>query len=234
MTPPTTPERLFADLVTAAPSRPFVTYYDEASGERTELSVKSLANWVAKTHFLLTDELGLGVGDTAAIALPPHWISAPVLLGCLSAGLALQPDGDGDVAFVTADSVGSATGADVYAIASGMAAAVGFRDAPPTGTSDYVAAVRPQADAWGAVRMPAAPQDACLPGLTRGEVVERAGGLAPGARVLTTRSWATPQDWIETLLAPLAAGGSVVYVHNCDDEAVLERRMTQERAAVRV
>jgi len=60
-----TPEALFASLMKSAPAQPFVTYYDEASGERSELSAKSLANWVAKTHFLLTDELGLGVGDSA-------------------------------------------------------------------------------------------------------------------------------------------------------------------------
>ena len=229
-----TPEQLFAQLVATQPTRPFVTYYDEASGERTELSVRSLANWVAKTHFLLLDELGLGVGDTAAIALPPHWLSVPVLLGCLSAGLALQPGGDGDVAFVTADSVGAATGADVYAVGSGLTAAVGFRDAPPAGTADYVAAVRPQADAWASVRMPGSVDDPCLPGLTRGEAIERAGGLADGARVLTTRDWATPQDWIDTLFAALAAQGSLVYVRNCADAAVLDRRTEQERATVRI
>ena len=74
---PLTPEALFDRLLADDPGRPFVTYYDEASGERSELSRKSLANWVAKTHFLLQDELGLGVGDTALIALPPHWISVP-------------------------------------------------------------------------------------------------------------------------------------------------------------
>jgi hypothetical protein len=84
--------------------------------------------------------------------------------------------------------------------------------------------------------MPAGPDDPCLPGLTRGEVAERAAaaGLAPGARVLTTRSWASPDDWIDTLLAPIAAGGSVVFVANCGDEDVLARRMSQERATVRL
>jgi hypothetical protein len=28
------------------PSTPFVTFYDDATGERTELSVKTYANWV--------------------------------------------------------------------------------------------------------------------------------------------------------------------------------------------
>lgn len=230
-----TPERQFAALVAGDASRPFVTYYDEATGERTELSAKSLANWVAKTYHLLTDELGLGVGDTALVALPAHWISVPVLLGCLSAGLALTPDDadDADVAFVAPATVTSTRGiAEVFAIAPDSAA-VGWRGAEPEGTQDYVAAVRPQADAWAGVHLSAAPGDPCLPGLNRGEVTERAAGLAVGVRLLSTRDWASPQDWIDTVLAPLAAGGSLVLVRNCSDESVLERRMTQEHATFR-
>jgi uncharacterized protein (TIGR03089 family) len=231
-----TPERDFAQLLARDPSRPFVTYYDEASGERSELSAKSLANWVAKTHHLLGDELGLGVGDTALVAVPAHWISVPVLLGCLTAGLALVPEGDADVGFVGEASLSGAAGIpDVYAVAT-ASAAVGFRGAEPAGTTDYVGAVRPQADVWAGVHMPAGPDDPCLPGLTRGDVAARAAavGLSPGSRVLTTRQWTTPQDWIETLLAPLAAGGSVVIVANCTDEEMLARRMAQERATVRL
>jgi hypothetical protein len=35
------------------------------------------------------------------------------------------------------------------------------------------------------------------------------------------------------VLAPIAASGSVVLVANCPDEAVIARRMEQERATVR-
>jgi uncharacterized protein (TIGR03089 family) len=240
-----TPEKLFADLLAREPGRPFVTYYDERSGERSELSTKSLANWVAKTHFLLSEELGLGVGSTALIALPAHWISVPALLGCLTAGLALTPAGDGaaqlaDVAFVSADTAAAAQGVgDVYAVATASAAA-GFGDSVPPGAQDYVAAVRPQADAWSGVRLIAADGDPCLAGRSRGEVgraaLERASelGLAPGARVLSTRPWLGVDSWLDTLLAPLAVGGSVVFVANCTDPAVLERRAVQERVTNRI
>jgi uncharacterized protein (TIGR03089 family) len=230
---PTTPERQFDALMAADPSRPFVTYYDEASGERSELSVKSLANWVAKTHHLLQDELGLGVGDSALVALPPHWISVPVLLGCLTAGLALTPEGGADVAFVTPETLATAAGAgDVYVI-NPAAAATGFGENAPA--SDYVSSVRPQADKWPSVHMPAGPEDLALPGLTRAEVAARAAGsgLAHGARLLTTRDWTSPEDWIRTVLAPVAVGGSLVVVRNTSDDTVLERRLTQERATVR-
>jgi uncharacterized protein (TIGR03089 family) len=230
-----TPERQFDRLLAADPARPFVTYYDEASGERSELSAKSLANWVAKTHHLLTGELGLGVGDTALIALPAHWISVPILLGCLTAGLELMPDGPAEVAFVAPQTRPAADGvSDVYAIAPDSAA-VGFRGAPPAPAADYVTAVRPQEDKWPSVHLAAGPDDPCLPGLTRGEVAERAAdcGLAPGARVLSTRAWRSPDDWIADVLAPAAVGGSLVIVANCTDEAVLQRRADQERVTDR-
>ncbi|HZC71164.1 MAG TPA: TIGR03089 family protein [Jatrophihabitans sp.] len=231
-----TPEQQFDRLLAAAPSRPFVTYYDEASGERTELSVKSLANWVAKTHHLLGTELGLGVGDTALVALPAHWISVPVLLGCLTAGLALTPSGSADVAFVAPTTLADAAGAaDVYAVAPDSAAA-GFGAEPPGQTLDYVTSVRRQEDKWPTVYLAAAAADPCLPGLTRGEVAARAAqrDLEPAARVLTTRAWTSPDDWIDAVLAPVAAAGSLVIVANCDDEEVIAKRMSQERATLRL
>jgi uncharacterized protein (TIGR03089 family) len=231
-----TPERQFERLLATEPSRPFVTYYDEGSGERSELSAKSLANWLVKTHHLLGAELGLGVGDTALLALPAHWISVPILLGCLTAGLQLTAEGDADVAFVSPETVAAAAGAsDAFAVAP-ETAAVGFGGEPPAGTLDYVGAVRPQEDKWPSVHLPAGPDDPGFAGLTRGKLAARAaeGGLAAGARVLTTRAWTSPTDWLETVLAPVAVLGSVVFVARCDDEAVLERRMAQERATVRI
>ena len=232
--PALTPERQFDALLAADPTRPFVTYYDEATGERSELSAKSLANWVAKTHHLLVDELGLGVGDTARIALPAHWISVPILLGCLTAGLALADSGPGDVAFVAPGTLEAAAGSgDAFAV-NPAAAAVGFRDAGPAGATDYVTAVRPQADTWPSVHLAAAPEDPCLPGLSRAETAERAGsGLPAGARLLSTRPWSGAEDWLASVLAPVAVGGSVVLVVNCADDAVLQRRAEQERVTVR-
>jgi uncharacterized protein (TIGR03089 family) len=236
-----TPEQLFSDLLAAEPGRPFITYYDEATGERSELSTKSLANWVAKTHHLLGTELGLGTGDRALLALPAHWISLPALLGCLTAGLEISDDAsDADVAFVEPATLPLAAGVpDLYTVAP-LSAAVGFGDAVPAGANDFVAAVRPQEDKWPGVRFGAGPGDLCLDGRTRAEVVDWAHarasvlGLTTGARVLCTRSWFAPVDLVDTVLAPLAVGGSLIYVRNCTDEAVLERRVSQERATARV
>jgi uncharacterized protein (TIGR03089 family) len=189
---------------------------------------------VVKTHHLLTGELGLGVGDTALVAVPAHWISVPILLGCLTAGLELTVDGPADVAFVAPDTLASAGGAaDVFAIDPGSAA-LGFRNAPPAPAADYVGAVRPQPDTWPSVHLAAGPGDPAFAGLSRGEVAARAADALPaGTRLLTTRTWRTPDDWLATVLAPVAARGSVVVVANCTDDAVLDRRAGQERATAR-
>jgi hypothetical protein len=166
------------------------------------------------------------------------------LLGSLTAGLCLldASPGDADVAFVDSHTAEAAVGAgvpDTYAISAEFAAR-GFGADAPTGTSDYVSGVRPQADAWAGVQFRAGDADPCLAERTRAEVVETAReraeqvGLSAGARALTTRSWTRAADWIDTVLAPLAVGGSIVIVANCVDEDVLQRRMAQERASVRI
>lgn len=244
-----TPEQLFAELLSREPGRPFVTYYDEASGERSELSARSLANWVAKTHHLLTGELGLGAGDGALLALPAHWVSLAPLLGALTAGLELVADPPAaEVAFVEPDTLAAAGGVpDVYAIAPGSAR-VGFGDAVPAGANDYVTAVRPHEDKWAGVRFGAGPDDPCLDGRTRREVIEWARqrasdlGLGERARVLCTRDWAGPGDLVDTVFAPLTVGGSLVFVRNGTgpgaatlvDAQVLERRAAQERTTAHV
>ncbi len=234
-------EALFAAALAAQPTSPLVTFYDDASGERIELSARSLANWVAKTHFLLIDELGLGVGDSAVVALPLDWITVPVLLGCWSAGLCVlsEPDSSSAVAFGTPETLTSAeagsAAADVFAI-NPASMTRGFLGAatPPAGAADYVAAVRPQPDTWASVHPPAGPGDPALAGLSRSALVTAANetaadlGLPPGARVMTERPWTVAADWITSLLAALTVGGSVVLVANADPSK-RERRIEQEQ-----
>ena len=53
----------FAAVMASDASRPLLTYFDDATGERTELSAATLGNWIAKTANLVTDGAGLGLTE---------------------------------------------------------------------------------------------------------------------------------------------------------------------------
>src|SRR5215468_10131545 len=59
-------DTLLAKALTRDPARPLLTYYDDATGERAELSAATLANWVAKTANLLQDELAVSAAGGVA------------------------------------------------------------------------------------------------------------------------------------------------------------------------
>lgn len=89
-------------LLTADPSGPRITYYDDATGERIELSTATLANWAAKTGNLLRDELGAGPGSRVRVLLPAHWQTVGVLLGIWYIGAeVVLSQADCDIAFCT-------------------------------------------------------------------------------------------------------------------------------------
>jgi len=219
---------LFAAAVGADPTRPLVTYYDDASGERTELSGATLDNWVAKTANLLVDGCGLGTGDRAAVLLPPHWQTAGVLLGCWSAGLAVSPSGPADVVFAAADRAGEAPdAADRYAL--GLAPmALPMREVP-AGFADYVTEVRAHGDRFAGARLDSSVP--AMPGTTHGELCSRARerasalGLGVGDRVLVDAG--THPDPVDWLLTPLAAGATIVLCGHLDPAALPARRQSE-------
>src|SRR5687767_11005328 len=99
------PAALLASARDRDPARPLLTHYDDATGERVELSATTLDNWVAKTANLLQDEFDIGPGSTVAVALPVHWQTAAVLLGAWSCGAAVLD--------TAAEDDGGLTGVDV-------------------------------------------------------------------------------------------------------------------------
>ena len=76
--------------------RPLITFYDDATGERVELSVTTYANWVAKTASLLVEEHDLERGQVLCVDLPTHWLGPVVLGAAWSVGLVVVgPDEPG-------------------------------------------------------------------------------------------------------------------------------------------
>lgn len=223
----------FTALVDARRDRPLITYYDDATGERTELSGATLANWVAKTANLLVDGLGLGPGQTAAVRLPPHWQTAAVLLGCWLVGLTVDLTGDGrtDVAFVTApSSAPDAAGPEadeVYALALDPLGQP-FRPGPPPGTTDFIVEMRPHGDRLPPVA--ATPDQVALADGTRHRALleqARRSSIPTAERVLIDAD--THPDPVVWLVAPLAAGASVVLCRHLDPTR-LSARLATERA----
>ncbi|MGI5525571.1 TIGR03089 family protein [Micromonospora sp. CA-259024] len=217
--------RVFADAIATDPTRPLLTWYDDASGDRTELSGATLANWVAKTANLLVDEVGLAPGTPAGVLLPPHWQTAAVLLGCWSAKLSVvDTPGDVEVLFAAADRLDEAQSwpADErYAL--GLAPlAVPLRQVPP-GFADYVVEVRRHGDHFTPQPGPG-PTDEQL--LTRAEARAVELGIPPGARVLIDADrHPDPVDW---LLAPLTRAATVVLCANLA-QGKLPTRLTTEK-----
>jgi uncharacterized protein (TIGR03089 family) len=219
-------------MLRADPVGPRITYYDDATGERIELSAVTLANWAAKTGNLLRDELGAGLTSRVAVLLPAHWQTAAVLFGVWWIGAEVVLGGsDADIALCTADRLEEAdsTGAGEVAV---LSLDPFGRPAPdlPVGVTDYATAVRVHGDQIVAERHPGP----TLAGRSVDDVLaacQRSAatrGLTAGDRVLSTASWDGPDDVIEGLLAVLSIGGSLVQVAN-PDPAALPRRIETEK-----
>jgi uncharacterized protein (TIGR03089 family) len=233
-------EAILNPMLHADPVGPRITYYDDATGERIELSAVTLANWAAKTGNLLRDEFGCGPASRVAVLLPAHWQTAAVLFGVWWIGADVQlghsaggMDSEADIALCT---TGRLEEADAAVGVGGEVAALSLdplgRPAPdlPVGITDYATAVRVQGDQIVAERHPGP----ALAGRSVDEVLaacERsahARALTAGDRVLSAASWNQPDDLIEDLLAVLAVGASLVQVAN-PDPAALPRRMETEK-----
>jgi uncharacterized protein (TIGR03089 family) len=229
----TTIPQAFAGAVRRDPTAPLLTWYDDATGDRTELSGATLDNWVAKTANLMVDGLGLGSGDTVAVLLPPHWQTAAVVLGVSAAGLAVdlgdrpQPV---DALVTCPDRVAAAAAwpaADRFATGL-LPLAMPLRELPP-GFVDYVTEVRNHGDHFRGAGVGGGSDQALIGPIPLSHLAvlrtatERAAelGITAGDRVLIdTRTHADPTDW---LFAPLAAGASVVLCANLHPDKVAPR-----------
>ncbi|MGZ4456818.1 MAG: TIGR03089 family protein [Nocardioides sp.] len=236
------PSRTFPDLLTAQlrvdASRPLVTFYDDATGERIELSVTTYANWVAKTAGLLQDELDAERGGLVLVDLPVHWQGAVWLGAAWSLGMRVTDDpsaaGDADVVVCGPDGVARyapyAGGAAVVALSLRPLGAR-FAEPLPDGVVDYGAVVLGQPDAFLAYDPPAADVVAWADGSTQAGLLAEAGERAlvgPGGRLATDVA-ATTRAGLVTLLGPLAAGGGTVWVRH-PDASRWDDRVASERA----
>ncbi len=250
-------------LATTGPrdhGRPLLTCYDDATGERVDLTAATLGGWAARTANLLVDGCGLGPGHRAAVLLPPDWRTAAILLGAWTAGLSVAFHGWAtaglpsvepstppapDVVFAAPERVTSwledvpdAPYRFVVARAGGASATPDAERSDPAEPAGTPAGYRDWRRA--AYRYPdmfhpdlAAPRTGVVSAdgssfrewgmIARG--IADNGGLVPGDRVLIDAQHSEhPLIW---LLAPLAAGASVVLCTNLDPATVPHRTVAE-------
>ncbi|MGA9373696.1 MAG: TIGR03089 family protein [Mycobacterium sp.] len=226
---------LLDPLLKRDPVGPRITYYDDATGERIEVSTVTLANWAAKTANLLRDELGAGPGSRVAVLLPAHWQTAAVLLGIWWIGaeaLLGVDDPDAEIALCTADRLDDADAA----VGTGEVVVFSLdpfgKPAPdlPVGITDYATSVRVHGDQIIPERSPGA----ALNGRTAANLLAAAAdsarrlGLTSTDRVMSSASWETDEQLTDNLLAVFAAGASLVQVTHPDSGKHARRVATEK------
>ncbi|NLU70790.1 TIGR03089 family protein [Streptomyces sp. HNM0574] len=239
-----TPADLLRSALAADPARPLVTYYDDATSERVELSVATFANWVAKTANLLQDEFSAEPGDRLALLLPAHWQTAVWLLACSSTGVVVDLHGDpagADLVVSGPDTLERARACSGDRVALSLRPLGARFPQPPEGFTDYAVEVPGQGDRF----TPIAPVEPDQPflvlpdgreltgeqtvGLALSDARER--GLAEGSRLLSVLPYDGWDGISAGLLAPLTSGGSTVLCRNAEglDAAALDKRRESER-----
>ena len=213
-------------------SAPLFTFYDLESGDRTELSATSFANWVDKTSNLLVDEVAVGEGDVIgmplAVEAPGHWLTAVWQLACWQVGLAVDLTNPSlPAAVVTGRQWQGHAERDIFACAL-HPLGFGFGEPLPDGVRDYAIEVRSHADKYdgyppepGAIAWVDAERI-----LTQAELSNVDG---PPARRLVRAGdpWATCRNGIVTALV---TGGSAVVAVGGDADQVT-RIANSERVA---
>lgn len=247
---------LLARALRDDPARPLLTFHDDATGERTELSVATFANWVAKTANLLTDDLAAAPGDVLALRLPVHWQGAVWLQAAWSAGLAVRlgerPPGDPEPA-ITVVTHDPADAADPPGRGGGPAAGevvslgLGPLGLPRPGvapdgpmTVDYDRSVHSHGDRFVAGRPPEPPDPALLLGATAYDQATLAAAAAsaataapPDGALLVTEPLSDLRTVLASLLVPLVSGVTAVLCRHVDP-GLLPARIAQEGATAAV
>ena len=234
-----TPASLLSQALSRDSARPFLTFYDDATGERVELSVATYSNWVFKTANMLQEGLAAEPGDRVAVMLPAHWQTSVILSACWTTGLVvatgLEVIAPAAIVFTSADTVPAARSATKARETVALSLLPFARPAPglPSGVLDYALEVPTYGDRFAPYSpvLPGDPAFAVESGTLSGAELVAAGealGLDAGARVLTTSDFTDLEQVVRGVLGPLVAGGSVVLCRNLD-HTKLERRIADEK-----
>ena len=243
--PASTIPALVADMLRVDGARPLVTFYDDATGERVELSVATYSNWVSKTAGLAQEEFDLERGDLVLVDLPTHWLGAVWLGAAWTAGLCVTADRararEADLVVCGPDGVDEyADEVDAHPVVAISLRPLGarFANALPTGVTDYGAVVLAQPDVFVAADPPTADDLAWREeerSLTQRDLLAKVHDsplVDPRGRLLTDVNPCSDEG-LGALLSPLAQGGGTIWVTH-PDEGSWESRYNEERATAQM
>lgn len=190
---------LLAPLLRTDPAAPRLTVYDDARGTRMEFSAQTLDNWANKVANMLVDEFEFDADSAVRIDLPVSWQAAIVALGTYNAGGAPLDDAAATPTIVATTVDGAQRWAHVpdCLVVSDDPFGRGVVEAGgelPVGTVDFGPTVRFYGDDFFGDG--ASISDYALPDV--------------GANRYWIDPWVSTAEFERLVLAPLAAGGSVV------------------------
>ncbi|MEO6715328.1 MAG: TIGR03089 family protein [Mycobacteriales bacterium] len=246
------PERSgdFASYIRAGVARdgakPFITWYDDSTGERIELSYLTFANWVWKTANYLRDGLDVQPGDSVATLLPAHWQTVVVWYAAWAAGAVVTPVTveeltGSDVAVVFAreadlPAVVAAAGTFTEVVGLSLRPMAARLSSGAPGCEDYAVAVPVHGDQF--VPATTVPLSApALPGCSGAQVLASAAaaaavlGLTSSDRLFVSVDISHPDTFVATVGAAFDAGAGVV-LSPSPAESRLARRYTDELVTV--
>jgi uncharacterized protein (TIGR03089 family) len=223
--------RLLTEAAVRRGSEPLLTWYDPATSARTELSVRTFANWVDKTSNLLRelDADDSVVAGPLSVSHPGHWMSLIWPLAAWQAGCCYttMPSGEAEVI------VTGPTNPQPFPVLTTIACSLHPLGLPLAGLPDGVvdfssealaqsdqhvaARVDPSAIAWIDAEREVSHRD-LVPDPVPGRILVAAG-----------KPWQTLR---QAVLGPLAGGGSAVVVDGPADRQLLERIAASEHATM--
>lgn len=236
----TTFPAILAEQLRTDAGRPLVTFYDDATGERVELSITTYANWVAKAASLLVEELDLERGSRLRIDLPPHWLGVVFLGAAWAAGLAVSDGPEPDAVLCGPEELATwaSRAEDLPVLACSLRPmGVRFADGVPPGVHDVGLEIWSQPDSfipWDPPRPDDTAVDLGGTATTQSELWRAAAAgtlVADGGRLLSVANPASPPG-IATFTEPLARSGSLILVSHAERER-LEATYVAERATAR-
>lgn len=219
----------FASQTAALGHQVLLTFYDDATGERTELSYATLFNWTSKAANLLSEELGLARHGTVALQVTDHWTGAVVAIAAWMVGASITFDAEPPVDVIVVPESEAANHTDhpgLLVVGAGMGGRV-TADVPGLPFGDEVLAF---ADDYSDPDVTS--EDAAMGGpeaASHADVLERARGLLTANDRLLVTAPLAPAAAAALLVAPIIAGASVLWCPNAGDTDLTDR-ISAERA----